>query len=220
MKQTQNNANKLTNPMRRIVYSLILTYAGYAFLGFVITLMLATLFSESPQPLPEDVLDNWEEWEALTLSPDETEHEDFDIVPVRIGASLLTFALYAASVYNIGWQYGMRDRNVVKCGYAEYDGRRGLIAGAFAQIPSAALLLALWVLEPLGVDVRPWFGLFHFAYSWILEAPSALFALILPIMPLLVHFGFCNGYKDVSLRRKIMYANPEKARKKREKRFR
>lgn len=199
--KSKSPANQLTNPMRRIVSGLFLTHLGYALLGFVLTLALASFFADNSVP----------------------EAAELDITRYRQWMSLLTFALYAVSVYNVGWQYGLRDRNVVKCGYAAPNPRRGLIAASLALIPSAGLLIAVWILAPLEVNLRPWFEVFHYTYSWLFTAdptPAWLYALVLPAAPLLVHFGFRNGYKDISLRRKLIYVDPDKKPKKKDKSFR
>lgn len=217
MKRIKKNENRLTNPMRGIVTGLVLTYLGYTLLGIVLMLAVASFFN--PTPEPEFDYDEYLLTGEIVILPAE-ETEDADFTAYRIWTSLFVFALYSVSAYNIGWQYGLRDRNVVKLNYARRNDWRGLIAGSCAQIPMAVMLLAFWVLSPLGVNIRPWFELSHYMYSWLFFLPAPLYALFLPLTPLLAHFGFRNGYNDVSLRRKLIYTDPERERKKKEKQFR
>ncbi|MCL2030605.1 MAG: hypothetical protein FWG93_03585 [Oscillospiraceae bacterium] len=188
--------------------SLILTYLGYISLGFVLMLLAASILETPPQPPPDS--EGYAETGEAFPAPAE---EDIDLTVYRVWSSLLAFALYAASVYNIGWRYGLRDRNVVKCGYAPQNDWRGLIAGSYAQAPPTVMLLAFWICLLLGVSIRPWFELSHSIYGWLFDLPDALYVLFLPVTPLLVHFGFRNGFKDISLRRKLIYIDPQKERK-------
>lgn len=242
MKKPQNNS--LTNPMRRIVVGVLLTHIGYVALGFLLTLLLASFFVNLPQSTEDPRAKLYEEHvlapfltaepsvapepsaAAVSESPPasaETPLEDgeteVNLAPYRNWTSLLTFVLFLLSVYNIGWQYGLRDRNVVKCGYAKEELRRGMFAGMFSQIPSAAVLLLVWVFAPMGIALSPWFEFLHYTYSWLFYATGshmAVYALVLPAAPLILHFGFRNGYNDISLRRRIVYADPERKRKKKD----
>lgn len=229
----QHTKNMLTNRMRPIVLGLISAQFGYCLLSALLTLMLTALMvgdsqavedplasmvaqaieSEYPDIVPSEEPGAMEESTATPPAsgvPATTEEppEEIDIRPYQKAATFIVFLIYAFSVYQVGWQYGLRDRNVVKMGYAKRDAWRGLTAGLLAVIPSAVLLVLTWTIGPF----QPWFKLSHYVYEWLFQLTRhhlASYALVLPMIPVLTHWGFHNGYADISIRRKLVYRKPK-----------
>lgn len=213
--------------MRSIVIGLVSMQLGFCLLSIMLTLILTSLFvADSASAPTEDPMASMmaalelSEAQDVTEAPTEAPTEppvteppeppkEVDIRPYQKAATFLVFLLYTVSIYQLGWQYGLRDRNVVKLGYAKRNTRRGLIAGLIALIPSAILLALALTLEPM----QPWFKLTHYMYEWLFQWTNynaAAYLLVLPMVPVAMQWGFHNGFVDISLRRLLVYRSDKK----------
>lgn len=200
---------------------------GYCLLSVMLTLIFTSLFVADSTTAPtEDPMASMmaaleigeaqELTEAPTEAPTETPAteppeppKEVDIRPYQKAATFLVFLLYTVSVYQVGWQYGLRDRNVVKLGYAKRNAWRGLMAALMALVPSAVLLILVWS----WASFHPWFKLTHYMYEWLFQWTNynaVVYLLVLPMVPVAMQWGFHNGYTDISLRRLLVYRSDKK----------
>lgn len=134
----------------------------------------------------------------------------------RVVTQIFTLALFAGFIYPKLWQLGARDSNAVKFKRREYDPLRGLKIGALAQIPAAALLIALltaWRSFPVKL-----YALLNCSFYSVIDIIGAnksfgqlgvaeiivLFALIIPA-PAIAAGAYWLGIRDISLSERFVY---------------
>lgn len=142
---------------------------------------------------------------------------------------ILTFLILILWVYfdyHDIYKLAMRDYNLVKYKYLEYDSKRGLKTGILAQIPGLCCVILMCVLS-LGSGI--WSDLFRVlwlvfyspfmmmigvvqaampdASIWLL----ALFFLIpLIFQPIIGYFAYKNGYNNIGIFYKFIYKTRDK----------
>lgn len=141
----------------------------------------------------------------------------FDII-----IQILMATLFIVFPYSHLWDQGDRDHNSVQFGHMAEDKWRGLKIGLLASIPAFAAFLLLIVfkaaqLVPQYVVYYRWinvcfWSIFNFfiptsvlelsAVSWA-AVPAML--IILAVLPLMTHIGYTLGYRQISIRDKIVY---------------
>ena len=123
------------------------------------------------------------------------------------------------------YKLAMRDYNVVKYGYLEYNPKRGLKTGLLAQIPGLVCVLLMCVLS-LGSGT--WSDLFSVLWL-VFYSPFASFVgavkmtvntsvwgyaifYIIPMVfqPLIGYLAYKNGYNNVGIFYKLIYKSRDK----------
>ena len=142
---------------------------------------------------------------------------------------ILTFLILILWVYfdyHDIYKLAMRDYNLVKYKYLEYDSKRGLKTGLLAQIPGLCCVILMCVLS-LGSGI--WSDLFRVlwlvfyspfmmmigvvqaampdASIWLL-APFFLIPLI--FQPIVGYFAYKNGYNNIGIFYKFIYKTRDK----------
>lgn len=140
--------------------------------------------------------------------------------------------LFAAMLYVDAWHNGQQDYNLVKFGHMPDAPLRGLKAALISQ--TVGLLLAVLTIIHLfmiageaaaGVPeelqtglfwgIQSVYHLFYFPFVgivWPLEEVSPFFCLLPLIFPVIFyHVGYTLGYKRISIRDKLVYTDPNKA---------
>lgn len=142
---------------------------------------------------------------------------------------ILTFLILILWVYfdyHDIYKLAMRDYNLVKYKYLEYDSKRGLKTGLLAQIPGLCCVILMCVLS-LGSGI--WSDLFRVlwlvfyspfmmmigvvqaampnASIWLL-APFFLIPLI--FQPIIGYFAYKNGYNNIGIFYKFIYKTRDK----------
>ncbi|MDR3208095.1 MAG: hypothetical protein LBT60_07170 [Oscillospiraceae bacterium] len=123
--------------------------------------------------------------------------------------ALLAWLLFAMSAYTNAWHVGERDINLIKYGHTTYQPLKGLWGGLLAQLPGVAFAVwaclgSLW--GTLGVK------LYYATYLWLFAIWDAPWIFFLPavLSPLFSLWGYHNGHRYVSLYYKIVYKDPHK----------
>lgn len=154
----------------------------------------------------------------------------FDII-IQIAMAIL----FVVFPYSQLWDQGDRDHNSVQFGHMAEDRLRGLKVGLMASIPAAAAFLLLIVLK--AVRVFPQYAVY---YRWLnvcfwsifnFFIPTSVYTLpdvswaavpamliILAVLPLTAHIGYTLGYRQISVRDKIVYKTTGKHLKHRKRR--
>ena len=153
-------------------------------------------------------------------------------IALNVLSSIMMLLLLAAFPYSIVWSKGDRDKNSVNFGHMQEDKLRGLKVGLMAAIPSAIGYIVL-VLSKLGVCFSKYIFLYRFAnvpFMPIINSmvsteiqntaqvpwPAILAMLmVVAFVPLVCHFAYFLGYKQISLSEKFIYINPNKKKKRR-----
>ncbi len=140
-----------------------------------------------------------------------------------IVTGIMMLILFAIFPYNILWDLGSRDDNLVHFEHMEYDPTRGLRVGLLASIPAAALYVAL-VIAKIAGKAKWYLSLYRILNITFLPyinavigdatAPAELGvpALLLLILPLLVVPAVCGGayilgYRQFSIHERLTYKN-------------
>jgi hypothetical protein len=153
-------------------------------------------------------------------------------IALNVLSSIMMLLLLASFPYSIVWSKGDRDKNSVNFGHMQEDKLRGLKVGLMAAIPSAIGYIVL-VLSKLGVCFPKYIFLYRFAnvpFMPIINSmvsteiqntaqvpwPAILAMLmVVAFVPLVCHFAYFLGYKQISLSEKFIYINPNKKKKRR-----
>lgn len=210
----KTQARKMKNPTGKLVLRLLLNHLVFSLITLMLILLIAPMTGKGAAkdmvgPSPETVLP-----------------------PVAIILpSLLSWVLFAMMTYTEGWRSGERDINLVKYKHITYQPLKGLLGGLLAQIPGVLLAAAaLWQQsQPLagqGGFAGQWailaVRLFYAPYLWLYTSvgtnifPAILFAPAI-LQPLFAQWGYCNGYRFISLYHKIVYKDAKKGATSREK---
>lgn len=140
-----------------------------------------------------------------------------------IVTGIMMLFLFAIFPYNILWDLGSRDDNLVHFEHMAYDPTRGLRVGLLASIPAAALYAALVIVKIIG-KAKWYLSLYRILNITFLPyinavigdavAPAELSipALLLLILPLLVVPAVCGGaymlgYRQFSIHERLTYKN-------------
>lgn len=140
--------------------------------------------------------------------------------------SALILVLWVYFDYHDIYKLAMRDQNLVKYKYLEYDPRRGLKTGLMAQIPGLVCVILMCVLS-LGSAI--WSELFQVlwlvfyspfmvvigAIQTALGEPSvwvmAVFYLIpMVFQPIIGYLAYKNGYNDIGIFYRFIYKSRDK----------
>lgn len=124
------------------------------------------------------------------------------------------------------YRLAMRDYNLVKYNYLEYDPKRGLKTGLLAQIPGLVCVVMMCVLS---IGSTTWSGLFQMLWivfyspfvvligavqtamnnpSVWLDAPFYLIPMI--FQPIIGYLAYKNGYNNIGILYKLIYKTRDK----------
>lgn len=139
--------------------------------------------------------------------------------------SVLLVILWVYFDYMDIYKLAMRDYNLVKYGYLEYDEKRGLKTGLMAQIPGLVCILLMCVLS-LGSGI--WSDLFRVLWL-VFYSPFAVFVgavqnvignsiwlkapiYLIPLLfqPVIGYLAYKNGYNNIGIFYKLIYKSREK----------
>lgn len=146
-------------------------------------------------------------------------------------ASICMLLITAAFPYSIVWSKGDRDKNSVNFGHMQEDKLRGLKVGLMAGIPGALAYIVL-ILSKLGLLFPTYIVIYRFINTPFLPIINALtngvsttpevswpailvMLIVVAFVPLICHFGYVLGYKQISLSEKFIYVNPNKKKRRR-----
>ena len=136
-------------------------------------------------------------------------------------AQIFCMAILVVFAYPGLWDFGAKDSNAVKFGRKAEDKWKGVKIGLMAVIPSYLVLIALCVMKGWGYPGFP-VALYEFSHSafygflalligkavtladlaWWRLAVFFVFPLFVPVI---AGIGYYLGYKDFSLREKLVY---------------
>lgn len=140
--------------------------------------------------------------------------------------SILLMILWVYFDYTDIYRLAMRDTNLVKYNYLEYDSLRGLKTGLLAQIPGLACVLLMCILS-LGSGT--WSDLFR--VLWIvfyspftvpvglltdmmgdvsIWASAPLYLIPMLFQPVIGYLAYRNGYNNVGIFYKLIYRSRDK----------
>ena len=140
---------------------------------------------------------------------------------VGVLSSLFMLLIYGIFPYNMLWNRGSRDNNFVNLGRISQDKLFGLKVGLLATAPSA-LIYILLIFGKIGLmpsDVLRWHRLLNTPFIPFIDAVEAgaktavdlpffsLLALIATLLfvPLICWLGYFLGYKQISVRERLIY---------------
>lgn len=136
-------------------------------------------------------------------------------------SQLFCIGIIISFIYIFVWHIGNKDLNAVKFERMQFDKYKGLKIGLIASIPFdfVYLLLLLGALNILPGSIifvyRLAFGFVYPITSLIIGSPLLanelsvvqllLLSLMMLIIPLICHFSYIIGYKDISIKNKLVY---------------
>lgn len=136
--------------------------------------------------------------------------------------SMILLVLWVYFDYTDIYKLAMRDYNVVKYGYIEYNPRRGLKTGLLAQIPGLVCVILMCVLS-LGSGT--WSDLFRVLWL-VFYSPFAVLIGIIPttsvwasapfflipmvFQPVIGYLAYKNGYNNKGIFYKLIYKSRDK----------
>lgn len=139
--------------------------------------------------------------------------------------SLVLIVLFVYFDYTDIYKAAMRDYNLVKYKYLEYDPKRGLKTGLMAQIPGVVCVLLMCVLSRGSVLWSDFFGVmwmvFYSPFVTLIGAIKmtidtsiwgyAVFYLIPCLLqPIVGYISYKNGYENKGIFYKFIYKSREK----------
>lgn len=109
----------------------------------------------------------------------------------------------------------MRDRNLVKYNYIQYDKWKGLKSGLYAQVPGLVVIVIIWITNSSPSQLNSWARLIYFIlYGPTIAATAALEQihtafLLFPlwICPVISALAYHLGYNEVPFLTNIVYKN-------------
>lgn len=149
-------------------------------------------------------------------------------------AQILMVILFLAFPYSTLWYMGDHDRNQVQFGHMPEDRLRGAKVGAIASVPA----LVMWVLLVVGkaggllpgfVKTYRWFNMCFLPYfdsvvptavTNPVDVPWGGILAMIPVLlalPLMTGLGYFLGYKEFSIRDRLVYSATGKKPKRRRK---
>ena len=142
-------------------------------------------------------------------------------VIVSVISSVFTWSIFALFPYNIMWNKGNRDENLVNIGRIDMDIAFGLKAGIVASIPSVALycLLVLGKFGAFPSVILQWHRLINSPFIPYIDAVEmgvkmatqlsvgSLLAVgaTLLFVPFVCWLGYYLGYRQISIRERLIY---------------
>jgi len=157
---------------------------------------------------------------SLSLNPAEIAADSVPSDIAVIAPAILSWILLAAATYVTSWHVGARDRNLVKYNHITYMKYKGLWACFLTQLPGFLLavmafahqmcVLSGWELPPIFIYGNVACRFFYAPYLWLFELANSHIRLMVYFVPILIQpalsqWGYHNGYRLFSLRRKIIY---------------
>ncbi len=134
-------------------------------------------------------------------------------------SQFILIAIFVISIYVPFWEFGYNDRNYVNIGKKEKDILQGTKIGFLIAIPNfvTAFLMILvkfnalkWLLYPFAI-INSYF--YYFIDALIAKPDPALtpwwailvFICIPLFVPLVSSVGYLFGYKDISIKERLLY---------------
>lgn len=139
---------------------------------------------------------------------------------IQIVRTVITCLAWVFFDYSDTYSKAMRDVNIVKYGYLEYDKLRGLKSGLLAQIPGLVVVFLIWLTRGT-VEYSDAFRMAYFVlYSapiqivTVLEDSVSYLALLLPliVVPITSTIGYYCGYNGMAggMMNRFVYRNRKK----------
>lgn len=145
---------------------------------------------------------------------------------IGILSSVFTLLIFGLFPYNMLWNMGSHDENYVQLGRMDKDILFGLKAGVIASIPSAILYLML-ILGKFGVIpgvIIKWHRLINTPFIPYIDAvemgaktaTELSFGSLLAVgatllfVPFVCWLGYYLGYRQISIRERMVYKKPAK----------
>lgn len=141
-------------------------------------------------------------------------------------AQIVCISSTAFFIYPIVWSFGNKDNNRVHFGRISEDKLRGFKIGLASMLPFflffiAFVVFALGVYESFAVILYKFINCYAFGFLdfiigdavYVGELKIWQFALIfvaLFIVPIIAHFAYLLGYKDISIIEKLVYKKKDK----------
>lgn len=129
------------------------------------------------------------------------------------------FVFYVAYVYVQSWRVGQRDRNLAEFGRITYDRWKPLYAALVSQ--AVGIILVVMVLVTKGAFTWVRYARYYYInFNWFLLKlgdsfpPVYIVPILIPL--LLVPAAYHLGYRDIYLRNKIMFQQPQAGQKDRD----
>ncbi len=131
--------------------------------------------------------------------------------------TLICFVVYVVLVYIESWRTGQRDYNLVMHKRAEYSRYKPTLAALVSQLPGI-ILAALAFFPSSGVNAVKYLRYFYLNFNYFLlaygEKTKAVY-LVPVIFPLIIApTAYKFGYRDFRILNRLMFVNPDKAKKK------
>lgn len=140
---------------------------------------------------------------------------------IAVISQVFCLGIIASFIYVYVWKIGNNDLNLVKFNRIEFDKFKGLKIGLLASVPFAATYLIL-LLGAIGILPGKVILIYRVIYGFVFPLTSQiigssflanelsalkliLLALMMAIIPLICHISYLIGYKDISIKNKIVY---------------
>lgn len=117
---------------------------------------------------------------------------------------------------------GMRDHNLVKYNYIQYDKWKGLKSGLLAQIPGVIVIVLLWITNISAGRLNEWMRLFYFILyaptskltTWMVDyVGEAMWIFPIWICPAVSTLAYYLGYHEIPFLTKLVYKNRARSKK-------
>lgn len=191
------------------------------------------LDGETKIPLAEEQLDDYPITQSFTVNI----RSDVDPLMLSIKNAVaqgLMLILFLAFPYSTLWYVGDHDRNQVQFGHMAENRWRGVAVGALASIPAVVMWLVLLIGKVGGQfpGFAVWYRWFNWCFLPYVESviPSTVsnpadvswlgIAATIPVLlalPVVCGIGYLLGYKEFSVRDRLVYSATGKKPKRRKK---
>jgi hypothetical protein len=138
----------------------------------------------------------------------------------KVFVGIICILIYIALLYVTAWHEGSKDPNRVNYGHMNKFMAKGLVAGLFASIPYAVLLLTFIISRLFYAQatsttiITAVFRVVNIQFvllsDSIINNPVLCFLYLLPL-PIISCVGYIMGYNRIVLTSKIIYKNPKKS---------
>lgn len=137
--------------------------------------------------------------------------------------SIITFIGFACFSYVDTWRKALRDYNLVKLEYIEYNKYRGLLSGLAADIPGFIICILIMIAMRAGsseyLDIfKVAYFIFYSPFVTLVTAVSpsfkAIYFLPLLVTPITGALGYYTGYRNIGLLGKVIYKTDRSKNKK------
>lgn len=134
---------------------------------------------------------------------------------------LICTILWIAFDFSATLNAGMRDRNLVKYNYIQYNKWKGLLSGVYAQIPGLVVIVIIWVTNSSAGGLNDWVRLFHFILygsmspfvGAAIQISQVFWLLPVWICPVVSAVAYHLGYNEIPFLTKIVYKNRARSKK-------